>query len=690
MTTLANGSSITLTLTDYDSVTVQTRGVATLTAVSGLDIPAGKLGEFTGSRTFGPFAAGQLTIAASVTACQYEVADGVRPSVATGGGAVATITGSYVVGQTLTAAFPAGVTGTIQFTRTLGVTPFTKSAISGAVASAVNSLAYVVQAADVGTNIGVDCTTVQAGSGGLVGSAPVTPSAAQLVIFAGQSQSNSNGNTSAQTVPAAIAGPMTDVYIWDPFVKTWVTYQAQVNSAIHLKGGLYPETSNQYFGAEAEYARRWKLDNPGVPLYMVKKGHSTTSLQQAARTTARGCWDSNLRGDLYDEFVSWVTDAKANLAATGKTVNIRGMNWTQGENDANVDAATSTAYASALTTFINSLRSANVLASTTPFIISRIQTGSWAFPAQLRASQMSVADSLPYCRWFSADTVTIDGSDTVHYGPNGVVIHGDLMYEEGLSGAETVRSYVAKTTVAPSTSQQTQMAAFIDTLIANNVWSGIAVMQMYSAATEQAALLNVRSGAVTAVNSGMTFTPGIGYTGTSTSSFINTGVNPVTGDSKLEPGNVSYALYIRGNLSTNGCDMGFVPTTTGKGILQYFTQSPGNASFRINTMDVGASNTFAGPADISGLWSVSRKSLNSTTCFQKGAQVGITDTVNADVGESSNVIFVGNRNSGNNTSGTSGTLRQYGMFIAGSGRTPAQEVALNNAVTSYLSAIGAN
>lgn len=167
MTTLANGANVTLTLGDYDSVTVTTLGVATLTAVSGLGVPAGKLGDFTGSRTLGPFAAGQLTIAALVTACQYEVADGVRPSAATGG-AVAAITGSYVVGQTLTATFPAGVTGTIQFTRTLATTPFTKTAISGAVASAVNSLAYVLQAADIGNNIGVDCTTVQAASGGLV------------------------------------------------------------------------------------------------------------------------------------------------------------------------------------------------------------------------------------------------------------------------------------------------------------------------------------------------------------------------------------------------------------------------------------------------------------------------------------------------------------------------------------------
>jgi lysophospholipase L1-like esterase len=169
MPTLANNDNVTLTLTDYDSVTISTLGVASVSAVSGLGVAAGKIAEFSGSRTLGPFTAGSLSIAASVRPCHYEVADGVRPVEQSGAGAVAAITGSYVVGQTLTATFPAGITGTIQFTRTLAAAPFTKTAISGAVASAVNSLTYTVQSADTGYVLGVDCTTVQSGIGGVVG-----------------------------------------------------------------------------------------------------------------------------------------------------------------------------------------------------------------------------------------------------------------------------------------------------------------------------------------------------------------------------------------------------------------------------------------------------------------------------------------------------------------------------------------
>jgi hypothetical protein len=510
---------------------------------------------------------------------------------------------------------------------------------------------------------------------------------AQLVIFAGQSQCNSNGTTNAQTVPTAIAGPMADVYIWDPFGKAWLTYQAQGTSAAHLKGGKYPDTSQNYFGAEAEYARRWKIDNPGVPLYMVKKAHSTTSLSQDARTANRGCWDNNLRDDLFDEAISQIADAKANLTAAGNTINIRAMNWTQGENDAGSTLAAANAYGTNLSAFIDALRSAGAITSTTPFVISRIQTGAWANPAPVRAAQQLIGETKAYCRWFSADSVTLDGSDTVHYGPNGVVIHGDLMYEEGMSGLETAKLYASRMTVAPTAGRLTKMASFFDTLISKGLLSGIAVMQIYASATEQAALLNVKSGGPLAVNSGMTFTADQGFTGTSTASFINTGVNPATGDSKLAPGNTSYAYYVRGNIDTTGVDLGFNSTTTGRSVIVTAAKTPSTANFRLNNSNTSADNTYAGVADVSGLWSMSRKSTGACALYNKGAQVHTTDTVNTDAGESSNSVFLGNRNSSNNTSGVNGTLRQYSMFIAGSGRTAAQEAMLSDAVTAYMTAI---
>lgn len=87
----------------------------------------------------------------------------------------ASVTGTYAVGQTLNATYPEGIVGTIQYTRTQTTSPFTKTAISGAVATAVNSLAYTITSADAGYNIGIDCSNqVSSAGGGLVPAAQAT------------------------------------------------------------------------------------------------------------------------------------------------------------------------------------------------------------------------------------------------------------------------------------------------------------------------------------------------------------------------------------------------------------------------------------------------------------------------------------------------------------------------------------
>ncbi|HBI70018.1 MAG TPA: hypothetical protein DDZ22_13705, partial [Massilia sp.] len=70
MPTIAADQTASLTLTDNDSVTISTLGVAIVSNSSG------KIAEFAGTRTLGPFAAGSLTIFASGRDCSYEVADG--------------------------------------------------------------------------------------------------------------------------------------------------------------------------------------------------------------------------------------------------------------------------------------------------------------------------------------------------------------------------------------------------------------------------------------------------------------------------------------------------------------------------------------------------------------------------------------------------------------------------------------
>lgn len=88
-------------------------------------------------------------------------------------GTFANITGVPGVGNTLTATLPPGMTGTLQWTRTLAAAPFTKTAISGAVANAVNSLTYTLTSDDLGYKLGVDCSNqVSSAVGSVVAAAP--------------------------------------------------------------------------------------------------------------------------------------------------------------------------------------------------------------------------------------------------------------------------------------------------------------------------------------------------------------------------------------------------------------------------------------------------------------------------------------------------------------------------------------
>jgi len=90
MPTIAADQTASLTLTDNDSVTVSTLGVVIVSNASG------KIAEFAGTRTLGPFAAGSLTIFASGRDCSYEVADGPDGKViAIGGGNTDTTSPHY-------------------------------------------------------------------------------------------------------------------------------------------------------------------------------------------------------------------------------------------------------------------------------------------------------------------------------------------------------------------------------------------------------------------------------------------------------------------------------------------------------------------------------------------------------------------------------------------------------------------
>lgn len=101
-------------------------------------------------------------------------------NVVSGGGAGTLSPTTGDVGTRLTATLPAGVIGTIQFTRTLRVSPFTKTAIAGALANSVNTLSYVITSADANCNVGYDASSEVSSSTTVAVPAPFTAPAVVL------------------------------------------------------------------------------------------------------------------------------------------------------------------------------------------------------------------------------------------------------------------------------------------------------------------------------------------------------------------------------------------------------------------------------------------------------------------------------------------------------------------------------
>jgi hypothetical protein len=115
MTTLNASSNVTLTLSDYDSVTVSCLGPVLVEAVSGLGVTAGKISEFQGTRSFGPFLpGGQLKLTTYGRDAQYETANGVRitsPIVIAQSAVAVSVTGTLVETTLATITIPGNTIG---------------------------------------------------------------------------------------------------------------------------------------------------------------------------------------------------------------------------------------------------------------------------------------------------------------------------------------------------------------------------------------------------------------------------------------------------------------------------------------------------------------------------------------------------------------------------------------------------
>lgn len=250
------------------------------------------------------------------------------------------------------------------------------------------------------------------------------PTQAKVLMFlmAGQSNMAGCGITSELPSPYDVAQPA--VRFWNQCNPTTGWPPGGAGDAwVDLQGGFghqfYPGLS--MFGPEVGFGHRLHELFPNDEIYLVKYGLSSTNLAVN--------WNPDGTGAVYNLFKSRVDAAVQNLVAAGKTPEIAGMVWMQGESDA-MDHTRAVAYEANLKNFIGKVRT-DFSAAEMPFVIGRINWSPyWGTPADLatvRIAQMTVAGQIDQVSWIDTDKLSVfNGSETGHADPDHYNTQGQI------------------------------------------------------------------------------------------------------------------------------------------------------------------------------------------------------------------------------------------------------------------------
>ncbi len=210
-------------------------------------------------------------------------------------------------------------------------------------------------------------------------SATHAKAAVKIFLIGGQSNAAGVGaHSTDDPIPPPYDVPQTDVKIWNASTGGW--------SDLQLGFG---NVSTQ-FGPEITFGDNIKDLYPDDEIYLVKHAISSTDLHVE--------WKPNApKGHMYNTLTARTNAAIANLSAAGKSPEVAGMIWMQGESDA-YDPAFAPHYRDNLINFVQTVRSdySAYSASNMRFVAGRIlaipEYGTPEDNAMVRAAIESAGD----------------------------------------------------------------------------------------------------------------------------------------------------------------------------------------------------------------------------------------------------------------------------------------------------------
>ena len=232
---------------------------------------------------------------------------------------------------------------------------------------------------------------------------------ARVYLLAGQSNMVGYGRTSE--LPPELSRPQTRV---------------QIHAEGRVDGDLSGHwdtlapgygTTLDRFGPELTFGLRLEAANPERDIRLIKHAKSSASLWAD--------WDPET-GAEYGAFRDHVARALAELRALGKTPEIVGLIWMQGEADA-LDRDHAEAYAENLAAFVSRVR-ADLEVENLPVVVGLVSTApEWPFHDTVRGAQSRTADAVAQVEPVETSDLIRDFAhgDQYHYATEGQRMLGE-------------------------------------------------------------------------------------------------------------------------------------------------------------------------------------------------------------------------------------------------------------------------
>ncbi len=253
-----------------------------------------------------------------------------------------------------------------------------------------------------------------------------------------------------------------------------------------------------------------------------------------------------------------------------------------------------------------------------------------------------------------------------------------LTRNKGVGYCPEALALFARFTTPPTAQRKGQINALIVALKTAGVWAKLDALHVLAAADAQAARQNWIQDLynATAVSS-PTFTADRGYASDGASSYVDTNFNPATAGSPKFVQNSAYAaLWSRTSAPSASPGLWF----DGSDGVTINPRTAGNLmTWRIN--QGSADTTPAVVTDGAGLYSANRSGAATTRASRNGAQLATSTTASTAV--NSNSLCYGR------ISAATFVAFNFAAGVIGGSLTPTEDLALYNALLTYMQAVGA-